>query len=191
MKQFDTAKIVVTWDCNLNCDYCCNKDPELRATFKPITEIELQSLLHTDFEITGGEPLLPVNLRLTLHVLDSLPMGRNVYLYTNGMYMGNRRSAIAYGMMLKRHGVTGINVGYHGLTLDWRSLWLVNSVVPIRLWVRNTDYDADIEEIIRYFGFTKRIWKCDECYNITTDRFVLATQRGNNELQATKIQRLG
>jgi organic radical activating enzyme len=170
---FNTAKIVVTWDCNLSCGYCCNADPLLRATFKPITVTELRNLPHTDFEITGGEPLKPDQLFRTLRVLNGLPAERDVYLYTNGMYVPNSRSAITYGTMLKRHGVTGINVGYHRLPLDWRALRVVNWVVPIRLYVRESDYDAYIKRVIQDCNFTERIWKPGECNNIITDRFII------------------
>lgn len=167
--KFNTAKIVVTWDCNLSCECCCNADPQLRATFKPITVTELRNLPHDDFEITGGEPLLPRQLFRTLQVLDDLPPGRNIYLYTNGMYVPNGRSAIAYGMMLQRHGVTGINVGYHNLPLDWRALELVNCVVPIRLFVRDVDYDTYVKD----HGFPIRIWTAGECNDINTDRYIV------------------
>ena len=175
-ENFNTAKIVTTWECNLSCNYCCNRDLELRATFKPITQQELQDLPHSDFEITGGEPMLPSRFSQTICVLDWLPPNRNVYLYTNGMYFGNSRAGLAYGHILKRHGVRGINVGYHGLPLDWKALRKVNSIIPIRLWIKEDEVEKWLDET-PYCGFEIRRWNIGDCYAITTDRYVLDVTR--------------
>lgn len=170
-ENFNTAKIVTTWECNLDCSYCCNKDPDVRATFKPIRQSELGSLPHSDFQITGGEPMLPSRFSQTICVLDWLPPGRNVYLYTNGMFFGGRRENFAYANILKRHGVKGINIGWHEQNIELGTLVRVDSVVPIRILVR----EGEIKEWMNLFDL--RIWKLGECYNIITDRFYLDVTR--------------
>ena len=52
---FDTMKLVINWRCNMSCSYCCNKDADVRATFKPITKQELEKTNYKDYELTGGE----------------------------------------------------------------------------------------------------------------------------------------
>lgn len=166
--KFNTAKIVTTWECNLKCSYCCNNDPHVRATFKPIRQSELGNLPHSDFQITGGEPMLPSRFSQTICVLDWLPPDRNVYLYTNGMFFGGRKENFAYANTLKRHGVKGINIGWHKKSgIELGTLVRVDSVVPIRIWVK----EGEVKEWMNLFDL--RIWKPGECDNINTDRYFL------------------
>ena len=159
----NTAKIVISWRCNLDCSYCCNKQQALRDTFKPITLRQIHEYDYDDYEITGGEPLWDCNLITLGMVMDRIPNNRNVYLYTNGVFLD-----ISMAIRLQHIGVTAINVGYHQFDLDWDTLRVIDEMVlPIRLWVKEGEVTDKMKE------FDIRIWKLGECDNITTDRFVL------------------
>jgi len=32
------CRVIVTWDCNLKCEYCCNDYPGVKDTFKPLED---------------------------------------------------------------------------------------------------------------------------------------------------------
>lgn len=181
--SFDTAKIVLSWTCNMSCSYCCNKQKELRDTFSPINQSNLSKLPHRDFELTGGEVTVPQTFSLLCEILRNwLPKGRNYYVYSNGLWFKKQLAEC-----LHRLGVKGINIGVHigevcnflGNPLfeptivkdyDWGSLVAVHKIVPIRLWVQDIDYKPWMERL----GFEKIvIWKLGDCAVINTDRFFL------------------
>lgn len=159
----NTAKIVISWDCNLDCSYCCNKDGVLRDTFKSIMLEEIEQSGYEDYEITGGEPLTVSNNYKLRRVLLAIPDDKNVYLYTNGLNL-----SYAVALFLKKHGVTAINVGYHQIPLDWDTLQIIHrTILPIRLWVKHDEVTDDMA------GFDVKTWHLGDCDAITTDRFVL------------------
>ena len=173
----NTAKLVISWRCNMDCSYCCNKSKVLRDAFIPITQSQLKDLPHNDFELTGGELTLPQEFSTTTELLRNwLPKNRNYYFYTNGVFL-----TTWHAELLKRYGVGGINVGVHlgekfdwGFKtilryLDWEQLVEVHKILPIRLWVQ----DTDVKDFMYDLPFEIRIWTLGECDNITTDRYYL------------------
>ena len=181
--KFNTVKIVLSWNCNMNCSYCYNKQQKLRDTFSPITQNMLRHLPYKDFELTGGEVTLPQTFSTLCELLQNwLPKERNYYVYSNGLWLKEW-----HGKVLKRLGVKGINVGVHVGEVcnfdysplftpsivhdyDWDSLLKVHSLIPIRLWVQDKEYKPEMEDL----GFEKVIqWKLGDCNNINTDRFYL------------------
>lgn len=162
----DTAKIVISWNCNLKCSYCCNEMDSVRNTFKPITMKEIANSNYKDYELTGGEVFMYPAFEYLLNVLwDGIPKGRNVYVYTNGILLDIPRVK-----MLKKYGVTGINIGYHQIDLNWTLIKYLNeNVLPIRLWVKEDEYEDWMDDL----GMDIRLWKLGDCDNVTTDRFYL------------------
>lgn len=159
----NTAKIVISWQCNLDCSYCCNKQQAIRDSFKPITLEEIKQSNYDDYEITGGEPLTNGNSLALRRVLQAIPRGKNIYLYTNGLNL-NRPTACSLAYLR----VTGVNVGYHQVDLDWDILRVIDeTILPIRLWVKKG------EVMDRMKGFDIHEWKLGDCDAVTTDRFVL------------------
>jgi len=157
----NTAKIITTWNCNLACPYCCNEIVEVRDSFKPITLNELSMTDYRDYEITGGEPLLDIDC--LCRVLLSIPHGRNKYLYTNGTILPLVLDQ-AWNALKQ---FNGINIGYHDIQLNWPVILRVHDVVPVRLWVQ----DSDMTDEIRDLGLPLQIWTQGECFNVTTDRY--------------------
>lgn len=85
----DTARLIITLDCNRKCHYCCNT-PEMLASATKIKDLsELDD--YKEILITGGEPML--NPERTLAIVQHLNhLGkvywdkhkelRKIYLYT-------------------------------------------------------------------------------------------------------------
>ena len=164
--RFDTAKIVLDWRCNLNCSYCCNKYNYIRDSFLPVTYKEIADSQYTDYELTGGEPLLPqVFMKLEDLCVDYIPAGSNIYVYSNGVFLNHYRA-----VLMKGWGVRGLNIGYHNEPLNWELLDEVNEYLPIRLWV-SRDEIQNIPESLRIKDI--KLWALGDCDVITTDRFYL------------------
>jgi len=160
----NTAKVAIGWDCNLNCEYCCNKLPHVRDSFKPITLEELTKTSYKDYEITGGEPLLKSNFHKTQTAMLVLPPKANKYLYTNGLFLDRNTAQALY-----HFGITGINIGYHRQKLNWNLLREIHKyIIPIRLWVK-VDEIKEIPSV----GLPVYLWRLGDCDEITTDRFYL------------------
>lgn len=80
-----TARLIITFDCNKDCSYCCNKYTSLIKKAMPNTNLD--SLVNYDaICITGGEPFL--DLDRTLHIVEELAQLKTtnpnlkLYLYT-------------------------------------------------------------------------------------------------------------
>ena len=79
-----TARIIVTLQCNRDCDYCVNKQPGILDQAIPLTSI-FQLRGYTEICLTGGEPLLLdgavlenfINMLYTYYPIQA------VYLYTS------------------------------------------------------------------------------------------------------------
>lgn len=176
-QKFSTAKIVISWTCNMVCSYCCNKLEEVRKSFKSICQSELKVLPHLDFELTGGEVTIPQNFSILCEILSNwMPENRNYYVYTNGVWLDEWHAEL-----LRTRKVKGINVGVHIgeiynwnfqttlKNLDWERLINIHEIIPIRLWVR----EGKVQKYMEDFPFQIRVWKLGECDNITTDRYYL------------------
>ena len=178
---FSTAKIVLYWNCNMDCSYCCNKLEEVKKTFKPIKQNDLEYLSHTDFELTGGEITLSQSFSCLTELLDNwLPKNRNYYVYTNGVWFNEWHAEL-----LLRRRVNGINVGFHPnqpiychtgnppvilKELAWDRLIKIHEVlIPIRLWVKEDETYLLPDNL----PFELKKWRLGDCDEITTDRYYL------------------
>lgn len=78
----DTARLIITMNCNKNCPDCCNKDIDLISQATTIQDLRAIK----DYPIvviTGGEPML--NPKKTLNIIKQLKQQNEnviVYLYT-------------------------------------------------------------------------------------------------------------
>ena len=79
------ARVILTFNCEKDCDYCCNKYTSIIDKAIPIDRKDLEEELkdfHT-IALTGGEPLL--DLASTMAFVQRLRYGnpyRLIYLYT-------------------------------------------------------------------------------------------------------------
>lgn len=95
-KKFPALRVVLTSQCNLNCEYCPPKGENFGNVGKPIQIERLLKILTIFYEIgfrqfgfTGGEPLLNEDLPIILKACSSFK-GRHLKLYTNGILVKNK-----------------------------------------------------------------------------------------------------
>jgi len=175
----DTLRVLVSWDCNLNCRYCCNQIPAIRNSIIPtdITDVEWDK--YKTFCISGGEPLL--DMAKVKSVCKQIPEGRLVILYTNGTLL-TRDIASALNVL----GVHAINVGLHvNLELDNRFIItgfasIIENVekavngVPIQVRYHAQDIYKNMLGLDKVFkGVRFRYWKMNDCARSNEDRIVL------------------
>ncbi len=77
-----TLRLLITSECNKNCEGCCNKQYDLN-TLPKITHEELSE--YDEIIVTGGEPTFAKDeLRKVMYVLINTKIKAKKYLYTNG-----------------------------------------------------------------------------------------------------------
>ena len=160
----------------MTCSYCCNKQQYIKNSFTRIKQSELINLPHRDFEITGGELTMVDTFGSACEIIRNwLPQNRNYYFYSNGLWF-----TCWHANILKRIKVKGINIGMHigekcittntvVKDYNWPELYKVHKILPIRLWVK----DTDIHYLPDDLPFPIRIWTLGECDEIRTDRYKL------------------
>lgn len=76
------ARVLITQDCQRNCENCCNKQPSILNKAEIIYSIE-EVLHHEIICLTGGEPMLyPDKLIRIINTIRSHPTKHTIYLYT-------------------------------------------------------------------------------------------------------------
>lgn len=107
-----SCRIIVGRKCNFSCSYCCNETmPTLMEKFKPISQCDISDIIepYQDVIITGGEPLVPANIRLTLSVMRTAYLShKTVYVYTNLSHFPNSST-----LTILARCVTGWTIGVH------------------------------------------------------------------------------
>lgn len=165
----DTLRVLVGWDCNLACSYCCNKLPEVRAGITPAKLEDLDFGKYKVVCISGGEPLLDIEAvqRVCEHSRQCL-----VVLYTNGLLLDR-----ATAHRISADGVDAVNVGLHNPHT------LVEDVKRILRATENTNLEVrfHVQEcyarLAAYFDFSPRVdfkfWKMNDCARDNEDRVIL------------------
>lgn len=104
----DTLRLVVTWQCNLACPYCCNRRQDVQSRVRVVSLGEIEWTRYSTVCITGGEPLL-ADPKLLKKVLRRAAWSGRTVLYTNGVVLDRDMA-----WWLKSLGLAYINVGLHG-----------------------------------------------------------------------------
>lgn len=60
----DTLRLLITWECNLKCTYCCNEIPSVREGIEEIVFVDYVASLknYSILCVSGGEPFLDKKL---------------------------------------------------------------------------------------------------------------------------------
>jgi len=163
----DTVRVLVSWQCNMKCPYCCNDTlPEVRAGIRPARLEDLDAARYKVVCISGGEPLMFMS-----KVRDACrwAAGRYIVLYTNGLLLTPETA-----VMLVSWGVRAINVGLHNPTTFGPLIARARAAfaglpVSVRFHVENTHtYLAGA-----YPGLAFRFWQRDDCARANEDRVIL------------------
>jgi hypothetical protein len=80
-----TLRLLVTKNCDKNCEGCCNKDWDVDSL--PIVE----HFNYDEILITGGEPLSDKNIEKTMNIINGINTlfpkeGRKIYVYTSNSF---------------------------------------------------------------------------------------------------------
>jgi len=130
------ASLLLTWRCNLNCDYCNaakiiqagrGKGPENDADLARVKRIFANPLFANCLlvDLLGGEPLLVKDLAIIVAYLAA--RGHIVNISTNGLLLADRI------IDLKRAGISRINVSFYDtnrLVME-RELFKINKIFPV------------------------------------------------------------
>jgi len=163
------ARCILTTQCNLKCDYCCNRIPSIQQSFKFTTMdqfIEI-SKNYTDINISGGEPMLaPEKLRDLVEHIHHKSDAR-IWLYTNGTICPN----------IGRIGdlpFDGVNIGIHdnfGVIKKNVESW--NGCANIKVHVQRGHLTSEIDNFCMYHDIPIKLWELDNCNNTQEDRFII------------------
>lgn len=169
----DTLRVLVGWDCNLQCSYCCNKIPEVRAGVTPAKLEDLDFSKYKTVCISGGEPLMHLaRVRDVCRAAEREPFSDRqplIVLYTNGTYLSR-----SVACSLASWGVNAINVGLHlPECFDHRINRVIEATIGYPLDVRFHVQDIHREKVAGYNPSAFRFWKMNDCARDNEDRVIL------------------
>lgn len=165
-----TLRLLLTLDCNLSCDYCCNELPAINTHFQ---EKSLEKIVWDGYDnicLTGGEPF---KAREQLYaILDLIPDEIPLYLYTNGLLV----TFDDVMQLMTYPNLAGINVGLHTVP-QARFLHTGLSYLPVRYHIEESKVQAMqqahpwlVDELIHP-------WTRDNC-TMPNEDWVLLTKKG-------------
>ena len=167
------CRVLITSECNLRCEYCCNKLPEVQATIKMTTMdqfIEEIAPKYEEISISGGEPMLAEDK--LINIIYSLPENAKKYLYTNGSYSPS--------IIFPIHLLNGVNIGVHQeLNSSDLLCWLKeiaesNPTCSLRFHMQEGVSFPNTEEFAILYNIPIIRWQMNKCGDPTTeDRYII------------------
>jgi organic radical activating enzyme len=166
--KIDTLRLLVDWQCNLKCSYCCNEQQRFRKNIKPIKSLGVVNWDKYKFVcITGGEPLLFLD---RVETVAKLSKGFNI-LYSNGL-LWNQEIADK----LESWGVKAANIGLH-YPKSFDSVIKNISGLKTNISIRFHVWNKFKEEMLNKYPNTNfRFWTMDDCDRDNEERFVLVSE---------------
>lgn len=164
----DTLRLLVSWKCNLKCSYCCNEIPRFRQQFRSATLNSLDFNKYSTVCVSGGEPILHIPLLLT--VLKSIPTGKTVVLYANGILL-----TLNIAHALQTFGVQYANIGLHyPKSFDKPIGKILEIGKHTTISYRFHAQDVYREELMKKWPQANfRFWTMDDCDRGNEDRVIL------------------
>lgn len=170
--KIDTARILVDWECNLSCTYCCNEQQRFRKDISPVHVDYIDFSKYKFFAISGGEPLLFMN-RIDYLMTKIVPVKGFSILYSNGILMTRPKADILHMM-----GIDAINIGLH---YEKSFRHIIKNVsectsrtrmsVRFHLWDKFKSLNLENE----FPDVVFKYWAMDDCDRDNEDRFVLSS----------------
>lgn len=170
MKQKEnTARVIITTECNFKCEYCCNKIPEIQDSFKMGTFDEFVKLDYRDINISGGEPtLVATKLDRLIKQLRRKPTRSNIFLYTNGHEAAN--AAYKFGSR-----IDGVNIGCHDnipYAVQAAVIWSTQNP-NVRFYIQEGRLTETVKRELQDHGISIKEWKMNDCDNTPEDRWII------------------
>ncbi|KKL56948.1 hypothetical protein LCGC14_2240290 [marine sediment metagenome] len=167
----NNCRVVLTDRCNLNCSFCCMKEPDICNSFKWQTALWIAQQRYDEIGITGGEPLLELErLVQFICLIKYFNKKAKVYLYTNGILLTSETAAV-----LKVAGLDGINWSPKAKpTSEEKNLitFVHVCLMPIRLLIQDEMTDDDMLEFVMSNGMQIKQWTLGDCSDMELeDRF--------------------
>jgi len=184
----DTLRLIMFLDCNLSCEYCCNKQDQFNSQFKTIRRGEdlFLSLIAAMVDIhqykticlTGGEPFL--KREILYDALWTLPFNKNTFIYSNGLLITDDDIALLTALRNDRINAAttmhplSINIGLH--TLD--QLSHINPNLEKKLPVRFSARDIYHGQLLKMYpdrlnDKNLKSWVLNECNAPNEDWFLM------------------
>jgi len=157
-----TLRLLITLDCNLKCEYCCNKLPDVIKKFEYKALDEIDFSLYNAVCISGGEPLLQRELIFDVLEPKRIEFRTPVYLYTNGLLLTDRDIQV----------FDGISIGIHYKEQIKEVLNKINVLYDkIKLCVEDIHKEEYLPNIPDKYIKT---WSMNDCYNnVDTEDWVI------------------
>lgn len=168
MPEKNTIRMLLWWDCNLRCTYCCNEIERFRSQFKEVTFDDIDFHKYSNVCVSGGEPLLyPDRLE---NVLKRLPSGKIIILYTNGIFLDKKNA-----QMLNKHEVRYANIGLHyPRSFDRIIQDCLKAVKGTNISLRFHGQNIYAEGLTACYPDVQfRFWEMDDCDRDNEERVVL------------------
>lgn len=171
--RIDTARILVDWECNLHCTYCCNEQEMFRKDIAPVHINSIDFSKYKFFAISGGEPLMFMS-RIDTVMARIVPVKGFSILYTNGILMTRPKAQVLHMM-----GLDAINVGLHYEKSFHHIIKNVSICVSglrmstrFHLWDKFKELNLESEFPDVQFKY----WAMDDCDRDNEERFVLNSE---------------
>lgn len=156
----DTLRLILFLECNMHCSYCCNEIPDISKQFVKKQFRDINFNQYKNICITGGEPFL--NKDLLYEVIDKLPEGKNLYIYTNGTLIDDSDLFVLY-RMTKNNELKCLNIGLH-LIQQLRNIINVEEYLPVRFMLQDIKKELFLAEYPdRLNEANIKTWTVNEC----------------------------
>ena len=166
--MIDTLRILVSWQCNLKCSYCCNEQERFRKDIHPVAFDLVPWSQYANFCVSGGEPFL--NFATVKRVCEHIPKDRMVILYTNGTLLNRPLAEKCVEL-----GIKAMNVGLHyanSFATIIKRVTEATQGLPINVRFHAQDvYQNDLPQ--RYPNTSFRFWTMNDCDRANEHRVVL------------------
>lgn len=147
-----TLRLLLFWECNLTCSYCCNEIEEVRKGILPIKKEDIDFSNYSNVCISGGEPFLQPEL--VFEMLSIIP--NDVYIYTNGIKINKDIEE-----KLKTFpNLKGLNIGLHYPKTFNKLINKLNNNPLVRFHAEDIYYEKLTKEFPQS---TFKFWKRNDC----------------------------
>lgn len=161
--KIDTLRLLLFWECNLKCSYCCNEIPEVRSGIKQISLENIKGAKYDNICISGGEPF--INPDMVLATVEAF-YDKNVYIYSNGLLI----TPDLLNEITSYDNVKGLNIGLHRRSDYYTLIPRLGKNNKVRFHVEDV-WKSYMEEHFPTDNF--HYWHMNDCEVLNEEVFIL------------------